>query len=87
METEKEGGERMSKTWKQIGKTIKVNGEKTIVYELDTDLPRIESRTESIPHSNRSGVWFHTSYFAIEKDGTEKEYYRLQDAKKAVEGR
>ena len=45
----------------------------------------IESRKKAIPHANGIGVWFHTTFFLIRPDGTEKEYWSLADAKKAAE--
>ena len=71
--------------WVKTGTTIKANGEKTIRYESFRNPNAIESRKEAIPHANRAGVWFHTSYFLIKPDGTEKEYHSLRDAKAAAE--
>lgn len=71
--------------WDKVGTTIKGNGEKTIRYKAAETECMIESRREAIPHANRSGVWFRTSYFLMRPDGTEKEYYKLTDAKQAAE--
>ena len=69
--------------WEKIGRTVKSNGESTTTY-ASGDL-RIESRKRAIEHSARGGCWMHTSYCLIRPDGTEKEYWRLQDAKEAAE--
>jgi len=71
--------------WVKTGTTIKANGEKTIRYESFRNTNAIESRREAIPHANRSGVWFRTTYFLIRPDGTEKEYFTLKAAKEAAE--
>ena len=76
-------GEHIMK-WNKTGMVIRANGDKTIFYHSDTGL-KIESRRRNIPHANRGGSWMHTSYFLILPDGTEKEYWRLQDAKDAAE--
>lgn len=68
--------------WEKTGRTVYSNGESTTVYESG-DLT-IESRKRAIPHANREGVWFQTSFFLI-KDGEEKEYWSLKDAKEAAE--
>lgn len=69
--------------WEKIGRTVKSNGESTTTY-ASGDF-RIESRKRAIEHSGRGGYWMHTSYWLIRPDGTEKEYWRLQDAKEAAE--
>ena len=71
--------------WVKTGTTIKANGEKTIRYESFRNPNAIESRREAIPHANRSGVWFRTTYFLILPDGSEKEYLTLKAAKEAAE--
>lgn len=71
--------------WDKVATTIKGNGEKTILYKSAGSRCMIESRREAIPHANRSGVWFRTKYFLIRPDGTEKEFYKLTDAKAAAE--
>lgn len=69
--------------WEKIGRTVKSNGESTTTY-ASGDF-RIESRKRAIEHSGRGGYWMHTTYWLIRPDGTEKEYWRLQDAKEAAE--
>lgn len=71
--------------WVKTSTVIKAIGEKTIRYESSQTTNKIESRREAIPHANRSGVWFRTTYFLIRPDGTEKEYYTLKAAKEAAE--
>ena len=71
--------------WKQVAKTIKATGEKTITYEKPGNPNRIESRKVWIPHANGDGYWFHTSYWLIRPDGSEKEYWKRIDAEKAAE--
>ena len=72
-------------SWKQTGKTIKATGEKTITYEKVGNPNQIQSRKERIPHANGEGYWFHTSYWLIRPDGSEKEYWKRIDAEKAAE--
>ena len=71
--------------WKQTGKSIKATGEKTITYEKPGNPNRIQSRKERIEHANGIGYWFHTSYWLIRPDGSEKEYWKRIDAEKAAE--
>ena len=71
--------------WHKTGRAVKSNGETTVFYESDDGMFRIESRKRAIPHANRSGYWFHTSYFLIDQEGDEKEYYSLSDAKEGAE--
>ena len=71
--------------WKQTAKTIKATGEKTITYEKAGNPNRIQSRKERMPYANRVGFWFHTSYWLIRPDGSEKEYWKRIDAEKAAE--
>lgn len=70
--------------WTKTGRWVKGNGESTVFYESDTGL-QIESRKRKIPHANGEGFWMHTSYFLIDADGSEKEFYKLADAKAAAE--
>jgi hypothetical protein len=71
--------------WTKTGRTVYGDGATTIRYQADgTDLV-IESRKKAIPHAAKGGCWFHTSYFLIRPDGTEKEYWTLKDAKAAAE--
>jgi len=70
--------------WVKTSTVIKASGNKTIRYESSQTPNKIESRREAIPHANRSGVWFRTTYFLIRPDGTEKEYYTLKAAKEAA---
>lgn len=72
-------------SWIKCSTTIKGNGSKVIRYESFRNKNAIESRKEAIPHSNGIGVWYHTSYFLIRPDGTEKEFYTLIAAKAAAE--
>ena len=76
--------DRMIK-WERIGKTVRSNGEVDVIYESEDGRWRIESRKRAIPHSGRGGYWMHTTYWLMDEDGTEKEYYALRDAKEAAE--
>ena len=72
--------------WEKIRRTVNSNGESTTTY-ASGDF-RIESRKRAIPHAASKidgGYWMHTTYWLIRPDGTEKEYWRLQDAKEAAE--
>lgn len=71
--------------WVKTATIIRPSGAKTIGYRSTGSRCMIESRREAIPHANRSGVWFRTTYFLIRPDGTEKEFYKLTDAKAAAE--
>jgi hypothetical protein len=71
--------------WVKTGITIRSNGEKTIRYVSFRNPNAIESRRAAIPHANNNGFWYHTSYFLIRPDGTEKEYWTLAAAKEAAE--
>lgn len=71
--------------WKKTGREVKGNGETTTFYESGDGWFRIESRKRNVPHANRSGYWQHTTYFLIDGNGNEKEYWSLKDAKEAAE--
>lgn len=71
--------------WIKTGREVRLNGESTVYYEAVNAPYSIESRKRAIRHANGAGHWMHTSYFLIFKDGTEKEYYSLKDAKEAAE--
>lgn len=71
--------------WTQTGKHINGRGEKTIAYEAAGIPARVESRKVRVPHANGQGYWFHTTYFVVREDGTEKEYWRISEAKEAAE--
>lgn len=72
--------------WTQTGISIRgKEGEKTITYRAPGLDARIESRKKAVPHSNRSGYWLHTTYFVVRPDGSEREYWKLSDAKAAAE--
>lgn len=71
--------------WQQVAKTIKATGEKTITYQKAGNSNIIESRKVRIPHANGIGFWFHTNYWLIMPDGSEKEYWKRIDAEKAAE--
>lgn len=71
--------------WRQQGVWIYGKyGEKTITYTADGIGARIESRKKAVPHANGNGVWMHTTYFVVQPDGSEKEYWKLSDAKEAA---
>ena len=76
----------MMSSWKKT-KSIKLeNGESTIVWNAVGIASTIESRKRLIPHAGgRSGGWYHTTYWVIQPDGTEKEYWRMSEAKEAAE--
>ena len=72
--------------WMQTGIHISgKNGEKTITYKAPHIYAWIESRKKAVPHADGIGVWMHTTYFVVRPDGSEKEYWKLSDAKKAAE--
>ena len=71
--------------WIKTATTVRGDGSKVIRYESFRNSNAIESRKEALPHANGVGVWFHTSFFLIRPDGTEKEYYTMKAAKQAAE--
>jgi len=73
--------------WIKTGRSVMGNGESTVYYESNDGRYLIESRKRAIPHANRNGFWFHTSYWLINADNLceQKEYYSLKDAKAAAE--
>lgn len=70
--------------WVKMGYKVRADGTDLRYASPATDI-QIESRKRAIPHANGVGVWYHTTYFVIRPDGTEKEYQRLSDAKEAAE--
>ena len=71
--------------WIKTATTIRTDGTRVTRYESFRCESMVESRKEAIPHANGIGVWYHTSYFLIRPDGTEKEYSTLTLAKQAAE--
>jgi len=71
--------------WEKAVHTIHSDGSAELRYIADGTDCKIESRKRAIPHANRSGYWWHTTYFVIRPDGTEKEYWTLKSAKEAAE--
>lgn len=72
--------------WMNMGKEIKASGERTTFYCDKSGRFTIESRKRLVPHANGVGGWMFTSYWLIDNnEGTEKQYYRLADAKEAAE--
>lgn len=74
------------KIWKKVAVSIRMDGCRDITYAAPGVSCQIESRRRMIPHANGSGSWAYTSFFVIWPDGREKEYHRLQDAKRIAEG-
>ena len=70
--------------WEKTGRFIRPDCT-ALQYRADGTRVVIESRTKKIPHANGEGTWEHTSYFVVMPNGMEHEFWRLQDAKKAVE--
>lgn len=74
----------MAIKWIKSGKKVTPDGTTNIYCGDDTPYT-IESRKRKIPHANREGFWWHTSYFVL-KDGAEViERYSLRDAKEYAE--
>lgn len=71
--------------WTKAGRTVHEDGGTTVTYKAEGSPIVIESRKRPIPHAARGGCWMHTTYFCIFPDGTEKERWRLQDAKEIAE--
>lgn len=76
----------MKDKWEKVEVEVFENGEKTLVYK-NAKYPgvKLESRKRAIPYVKCAGHWMHTSYFVC-KDGSEKEYSQMRDAKAAIEG-
>lgn len=73
--------------WRATAKEKYEDGSEMVRYEAEGCAYAIESRRRPIRHANGIGSWLYTSYWLISPDGSEKEYHRLQDAKKAAEKR
>lgn len=74
----------MAIKWIKSGKKVTPDGTTNIYSGTDTPYT-IESRKRKIPHANREGFWWNTSYFVL-KDGAEViEKYSLRDAKEYAE--
>ena len=72
--------------WIKLGREVKGTGESTTYYGENSKRFTIESRKRLVPHANGIGGWWFTSYWLIDNnEGTEKQYYRLADAKEAAE--
>lgn len=61
-------------------------GETSIAYANNKNDTLIESRRRAVPHSGRSGYWFYTTYFVVERSGKETECRTLMEAKELAEG-
>lgn len=73
--------------WRATAREKHEDGSAMVRYEAEGCEYAIESRRRPIRHTNGIGSWLYTSYFLIVPNGTEKEFYRLQDAKEAAEKR
>ena len=71
-------------TWTKIGRRVNAEGTTVEYAGLGTTLT-IESRKRKVPHANRSGFWWHTSYFVLDCGKEIKEKYSLRDAKEFAE--
>lgn len=70
--------------WEKISRTVSSEGT-TITYWLRDTGITVESRKRQIPHTNRGGFWWHTTYFVLD-DGVEiYEKQSLADAKRLAE--
>ena len=70
--------------WVRTGRTVSAEGT-TITYEAEGTNLKIESRRRAIPHANRNGFWYHTTFFVVQDGADLIEKYALQDAKEYVE--
>ena len=70
--------------WEKIGRTVNREGT-TITYRLQGTEILVQSRKRQIPHSNRGGFWWHTTYFVIDHGEEIAEKQSLTDAKKYAE--
>ena len=72
--------------WEKVAVQKGMDGARTITYQAKDCRFEIESRRRKIPHANGEGYWYHTSYFLIDVNtGFEREFMRLDAAKKAAE--
>lgn len=74
----------MAMVWSIISRWEDKDGVTTKYKLHGTDIT-IESRKRAIPHANRGGFWYHTTFFVL-CDGVELvEKQTLKDAKKYAE--
>ena len=74
----------MAMIWSLISRSVSSEGT-TTTYKLHGTGITIESRKRAVPHANRGGFWYHTTFFAL-CDGVElKEKQTLKDAKEWAE--
>lgn len=71
--------------WEKAAVQTGINDEQTITYRAEGADCEIESRRRAVPHAQRGGYWLHTTYHVVRKDGTEKTFRRMKDAKKHAE--
>ena len=71
-------------TWVMTAKAEYHSGAKRVRYEAWESPCKLEARRRVIPDGN-GGSRTRMTYFVIAPDGTETEYLRMQDAKKAAE--
>ena len=71
--------------WIKTSRTVHGDGSAETRYEVAGTNYAVESGKRPIKHANGIGHWMHTSYWLIRLDGTEKEFWRLKDAKEAAE--
>jgi len=58
-----------------------------VYWTEGNDIWTVESRKKAIPHAGREGVWYHTSFYAINNETKEeKEFCTRKDAFAYVEG-
>lgn len=69
-------------TWERTGKTVDAEGTTVIYTAKENPNIRIESRKRKIPHANRSGFWWHTSFFIVVNGEDWSEQPSLARAKK-----
>ena len=71
-------------TWKMTTRVEYRSGKKYVRYEAWETPYKLEARQSVIPDGD-GGSRPRMTYFVIAPDGTETEYLRMQDAKKAAE--
>lgn len=74
--------------WIKVGKEFRKDAwgqMPVVIYQLEGHPYKIESRRVKIEHANGVGYWEKTDYYLIMPDGSERMFWKLQNAKDAVE--
>lgn len=70
----------MGLDWEKVEKSVNDLGT-TITYQAKGTQLVVQSRKRKVPHTNRPGFWWHTSYFVLYNGNEMKEKQTLAEAK------